>query len=54
MGHWLDSLLFFVADAAAEGNWPLAARAMDTFSACIKYGSPLDVRPQLMLILQRQ
>lgn len=45
MGQWLDPLLFFVADAAAQHNWALAARAMDSFSACIKYGSQLDVRP---------
>lgn len=45
MGQWLDPLLFFVADASAERNWSLAARAMDTFSACITYGSQLDVRP---------
>ena len=44
MGQWLDPLLFFVADASAERNWSLAARAMDSFSACIKYGSQLDVR----------
>ncbi|CAL8471570.1 g11112 [Coccomyxa elongata] len=42
MGQWLDPLLFFVADAAAQHDWALAARAMDSFSACIKYGSQLD------------
>lgn len=38
LGAWLQQLLFFAADAAAARDWPLAARALDGFSAAVAAG----------------
>ena len=35
LGAWLRQLLFFAADAAAGGEWQLAARALDAFAAAV-------------------
>ncbi len=35
LGAWLRQLLFFAADAAAGGDWQLAARALDAFAAAV-------------------
>ena len=43
MEGWLEHLLYFAADAAARKDWVQAAKALDTFSACIKHGAPLEV-----------
>ena len=44
MEGWLEHLLYFAADAAARRDWVQAAKALDTFSACISHGAPLEVR----------
>lgn len=44
MDGWLEHLLYFAADAAARRDWVQAAKALDTFSACIKHGALLNVR----------
>jgi len=44
MDRWLEHLLYFAADAAARRDWVQAAKALDTFSACIKHGALLNVR----------
>lgn len=44
MEGWLEHLLYFAADAAARRDWVQAAKALDTFSACINHGAPLNVR----------
>ena len=43
MEGWLEHLLYFAADAAARRDWVQAAKALDTFSACLNHGAPLDV-----------
>ena len=47
MGGWLEHLLYFAADASAQKDWVQAANALDGFSACLKHGAPLSVRPLL-------
>ena len=44
MEGWLEHLLYFAADAAARKDWVQAAKALDTFSACVKHDAPLHVR----------
>ncbi|CAK0785443.1 hypothetical protein CVIRNUC_008652 [Coccomyxa viridis] len=41
MEGWLEHLLYFAADAAARKDWVQAAKALDTFSACVKHDAPL-------------
>lgn len=43
MGSWIQPLSYFAAEAAAERNWRLAARALDACSACIQHGISLQV-----------
>ena len=43
MEGWLEHLLYFAADAAARKDWVQAAKALDTFSACVKHDAPLHV-----------
>ena len=43
MEGWLEHLLYFAADAAARSDWVQAAKALDTFSACVKHDAPLHV-----------
>ena len=47
MEGWLEHLLYFAADAAARKDWVQAAKALDTFSACVKHDAPLHVRSLL-------
>ncbi len=46
MGAWMQPLCFFAAEAAAQRDWALAARALDAASACIQHGSSLQVPHQ--------
>jgi hypothetical protein len=45
MKDWLEHLLYFAADASARKDWVQATKALDAFSACLKHGAPLSVRP---------
>ena len=47
MEGWLEHLLYFAADAAAREDWVQAAKALDTFSACVKHDAPLHVSSRI-------
>ena len=46
MGTWMQPLCFFAAEAAAQRDWRLAARALDAASACIQHAQNLQARPR--------
>ncbi len=49
MDGWLEHLLYFAADAAARRDWVQAAKALDTFSACLNHGALLERALTLLL-----
>ena len=47
MRRWVGPLLYITADAAAERDWALTARALDAFSAVVTHATSLGARARL-------